>query len=70
MADPVRADQGFLGLAHFARERAGRPALGEGVLLEQPVLGAKILMELVLMLSQRLRQTCVKLVSLMEKEGN
>lgn len=40
------------------------------IILEQPVLGAKILMELVLMLSQRLRQTSFKLVSLMEKEGN
>lgn len=40
------------------------------IILEQPILGAKILMELVLMLSQRLRQTSVKLVSIMEKSGN
>ena len=39
------------------------------IILEQPILGAKILMELVLMLSQRLRQTSVKLVSLMDREG-
>jgi hypothetical protein len=32
--------------------------------------GGKDLMELVLMLSQRLRQTSVKLVSLMDKSGN
>ena len=40
------------------------------IILEQPILGAKILMELVLMLSQRLRQTSVKLVSLMDKKGH
>ena len=40
------------------------------IILEQPILGAKILMELVLMLSQRLRQTSVKLVGLMDKEGH
>ncbi len=40
------------------------------IILEQPILGAKILMELVLMLSQRLRQTSVKLVRIMEKSGN
>jgi len=39
------------------------------IILEQPILGAKILMELVLMLSQRLRQTSVKLVTLMDREG-
>ena len=38
------------------------------IILEQPVLGAKILMELVLMLSQRLRQTSQKLVSYMDRE--
>jgi CRP/FNR family cyclic AMP-dependent transcriptional regulator len=38
------------------------------IILEQPILGAKILMELVLMLSQRLRQTSSKLVSFMDKE--
>jgi CRP-like cAMP-binding protein len=40
------------------------------IILEQPILGAKILMELVLMLSQRLRQTSVKLVGLMDKKGS
>jgi CRP-like cAMP-binding protein len=38
------------------------------IILEQPILGAKILMELVLMLSQRLRQTSQKLVSYMDRE--
>jgi CRP/FNR family transcriptional regulator, cyclic AMP receptor protein len=38
------------------------------IVLEQPILGAKILMELVLMLSQRLRQTSVKLVGYMDRE--
>jgi CRP-like cAMP-binding protein len=37
------------------------------IILEQPVLGAKILMELVLMLSKRLRNTSAKLVSYMDK---
>jgi CRP/FNR family cyclic AMP-dependent transcriptional regulator len=38
------------------------------IVLEQPILGAKILMELVLMLSQRLRQTSAKLVGYMDRE--
>lgn len=38
------------------------------IILEQPILGAKILMELVLMLSQRLRQTTSRLVGYMDKE--
>lgn len=38
------------------------------IILEQPVLGAKILMELVLMLSQRLRQTSQRLVGYMDRE--
>ena len=38
------------------------------IVLEQPILGAKILMELVLMLSQRLRATSVKLVEYMDRE--
>ena len=38
------------------------------IIVEQPLLGAKILMELVLMLSQRLRQTSQKLVSYMDRE--
>jgi CRP-like cAMP-binding protein len=51
-------------IAVLSRENLAR------IILEQPILGAKILMELVLMLSQRLRQTSVKLVSLMDKSGN
>jgi CRP/FNR family cyclic AMP-dependent transcriptional regulator len=38
------------------------------IILEQPILGAKILMELVMMLSQRLRQTSARLVAYMDKE--
>jgi CRP/FNR family cyclic AMP-dependent transcriptional regulator len=38
------------------------------IILEQPTLGAKILMELVLMLSQRLRQTSSKLIAYMDRE--
>jgi len=38
------------------------------IILEQPTLGAKILMELVLMLSQRLRQTSSKLIGYMDRE--
>jgi len=38
------------------------------IILEQPVLGAKLLMELVLMLSQRLRQTSSRLVTYMDGE--
>ena len=38
------------------------------IILEQTTLGAKILMELVLMLSQRLRQTSTKLLSYMDRE--
>jgi CRP/FNR family transcriptional regulator, cyclic AMP receptor protein len=37
------------------------------IIAEQPMLGAKILMELVVMLSQRLRQTSEKLVNLLEQ---
>jgi CRP-like cAMP-binding protein len=51
-------------IAVLSRESLAR------IILEQPILGAKILMELVLMLSQRLRQTSVKLVSLMDKSGD
>jgi len=51
-------------IAVVSRENLAR------VILEQPILGAKILMELVLMLSQRLRQTSAKLVALMDKNGN
>ena len=49
-------------IAVLTRENLAR------IILEQPILGAKILMELVLMLSQRLRQTSVKLVSYMDKD--
>lgn len=38
------------------------------IILEQPTLGAKILMELVLMLSQRLRQTSSRLLAYMDLE--
>ena len=38
------------------------------IILEQTALGAKILMELVLMLSQRLRQTSSKLLAYMDRE--
>jgi CRP-like cAMP-binding protein len=38
------------------------------IILEQTTLGAKILMELVLMLSQRLRQTSSKLLAYMDRE--
>ena len=47
-------------IAVLTRENLAR------IILEQPILGAKILMELVLMLSQRLRQTSSKLVSYMD----
>ena len=49
-------------IAVLTRENLAR------IILEQPILGAKILMELVLMLSQRLRQTSSRLVSFMDKE--
>jgi CRP/FNR family cyclic AMP-dependent transcriptional regulator len=49
-------------LAVLTRESLAR------IILEQPILGAKILMELVLMLSQRLRQTTEKLVAYMDRD--
>ncbi|MGB7543545.1 MAG: cyclic nucleotide-binding domain-containing protein [Burkholderiales bacterium] len=49
-------------LAVLSRENLAR------IILEQPTLGAKILMELVLMLSQRLRHTSARLVGYMDKE--
>ena len=49
-------------LAVLTRESLAR------IILEQPVLGAKILMELVLMLSQRLRLTSRRLVGYMDRE--
>jgi CRP/FNR family cyclic AMP-dependent transcriptional regulator len=39
------------------------------IIVEQPLLGAKILMELVLMLSQRLRATSERLLGLLEEQG-
>jgi CRP-like cAMP-binding protein len=39
------------------------------IIVEQPLLGAKILMELVLMLSQRLRATSDRLMQLLEEQG-
>ena len=39
------------------------------IIVEQPMLGAKILMELVLMLSQRLRTTGARLLGLMDEQG-
>lgn len=38
------------------------------IILEQPTLGSKILMELVLMLSQRLRRTSTRLLDYMDRE--
>ena len=38
------------------------------IILEQPTLGAKLLMELVLMLSRRLRQTSSRLLDYMDRE--
>ena len=40
------------------------------IIVEQPMLGAKILMELVLMLSQRLRATSERLLGLMDEQGH
>ena len=39
------------------------------IIVEQPMLGAKILMELVLMLSQRLRMTSTRLVQLLDEQA-
>ena len=39
------------------------------IIVEQPMLGAKILMELVLMLSQRLRATSDRLMQLLDDQG-
>jgi CRP-like cAMP-binding protein len=51
-------------VAVLSRENLAR------IILEQPTLGAKVLMELVLMLSQRLRQTSTKLVAYMDRESS
>ena len=39
------------------------------IIVEQPLLGAKILMELVLMLSQRLRATSQRLLGLLDEQS-
>jgi CRP/FNR family cyclic AMP-dependent transcriptional regulator len=49
-------------IAVLSRENLAR------IILEQPSLGAKILMELVLMLSQRLRHTSSKLMTYMDRK--
>jgi CRP-like cAMP-binding protein len=49
-------------IATLSREALAR------IVLEQPILGAKILMELVLMLSQRLRETGQRLVTYLDKQ--
>jgi len=40
------------------------------IIVEQPMLGAKILMELVLMLSQRLRSTSSRLLQLIDEQSH
>src|SRR5262245_64438586 len=47
----------------------GREALAR-IIVEQPLLGAKILMELVLMLSQRLRATSQRLLGLLDEQAH
>jgi CRP-like cAMP-binding protein len=39
------------------------------IIVEQPLLGAKILMEIVLMLSQRLRATSARLVNVLNEQA-
>lgn len=50
-------------LAVLDRDRLAR------IIVEQPLLGSKILMELVLMLSQRLRTTSTRLLNLIAERG-
>ena len=50
-------------MAVLSRESLAR------IIVEQPMLGAKILMELVLMLSQRLRSTSDRLMQVLEERG-
>ena len=38
------------------------------IIIEQPLVGAKVLMELVLMLSQRLRATSQRLLGLLDEQ--
>jgi CRP/FNR family transcriptional regulator, cyclic AMP receptor protein len=40
------------------------------IIVEQPMLGAKILMQLVLMLSQRLRSTSGRLLQMMDEQSH
>jgi len=49
-------------LAVLDRENLAR------IIVEQPMLGAKILMELVLILSQRLRTTSERLLGLLDEQ--
>ena len=51
-------------LAVLDRENLAR------IIVEQPMLGAKILMELVLMLSQRLRSTSARLLTMMDDQSH
>jgi len=51
-------------LAVLTRENLAR------IIVEQPMLGAKILMELVLMLSQRLRSTSGRLLQLIDEQSH
>jgi len=51
-------------LAVLDRENLAR------IIVEQPLLGAKILMELVLMLSQRLRATSQRLLGLLDEQSH
>jgi CRP-like cAMP-binding protein len=46
----------------------GRESLAR-IIVEQPLIGAKLLMELVLMLSQRLRATSNRLMELLDEQG-
>jgi CRP/FNR family cyclic AMP-dependent transcriptional regulator len=66
------------GAARFATcVAAGGPALVAAlsresvarIIVDQPMLGAKIMMELVLMLSQRLRVTSDRLMQVLEEQG-
>jgi CRP/FNR family transcriptional regulator, cyclic AMP receptor protein len=50
-------------IAVLERERLAR------IIIEQPLLGAKVLMELVLMLSQRLRHTSQRLLGLLDEHS-
>ena len=51
-------------LAVLDRENLAR------IIVEQPMLGAKILMQMVLMLSQRLRSTSARLLQMMDEQSH